>query len=108
MRSGRARRIEPDRMRWLGLVPAWLVLTALFSPALPFIGKAIVAAAFIIAFASPAEGLLFAAGLSPLGALIAAAFDINGFRLGEAIIVAFLAGSLLRGLVSAEEAGANE
>jgi O-antigen ligase len=83
-------------MRWLGLVPAWLVLTVIASPTLPLVAKAIVAAAFLIALANPAEGLLFAAGLAPAGALIASAFDIAGFRLAEAIVVAFLAGWLLR------------
>jgi hypothetical protein len=83
-------------MRWLGLLPAWLTLTALASSSLPLVGKGIVAASFLIALANPSEGLLFAAGLAPLGFLISAAFDISGFRLGEAIVVAFFAGSLLR------------
>lgn len=89
-------------MRWLGLLPAFLTLVVLISPTLPLVGKAIVAAAFVIALANPAEGLLFAVGLAPLGTLIAAAFDINGVRLTEAIVVAFLAGWLLRGFAVSE------
>src|SRR5712691_8556818 len=50
----------------------------------------------IVTLSSPAQGLLLAAGLAPLGSFLAALFDIGPFRLTEAILVAFIAAWLIR------------
>src|SRR5438874_780711 len=83
--------------RLLSLLLAWITVAALLSPDLPLVIKAIVGGIFVVSFWNPGEGLLFAAGLAPLGALIGLAFDADRFRLTEAVMVAFFAGSLLRG-----------
>jgi O-antigen ligase len=84
-------------LRWLGgAAAAALVVEALLSPFVTPFGKSIIAAVLLVSAWRPAEGLLLVAGLAPLGALLAAAFDFDPFRLGEAIVLAFLAAWLLR------------
>jgi O-antigen ligase len=60
--------------------------------------KAIVAITLAVTLAAPASGLLMVALTAPLGQLIAPAIGYSDFRIGEAIVIAFLAGWLLRGL----------
>lgn len=89
-------------MRWvamrrlLSVVPSLVTVTALLSAATPPTAKLIVAGVLAVTLWNPAEGLLLAAGLAPLGALLAVIFEIDPFRLTEAIVVAFLAGWLVR------------
>jgi O-antigen ligase len=90
-------RWTPAFRRLLSLPLTWITLTALASPTLPVIAKVIVGGVFAASFWNPAEGLLVSAGLAPLGALLAAVFDVEAFRLTEAIVLAFFAGSMLRG-----------
>ncbi len=92
--------------RLLSLVLAWLTVVAVLEPSLPLVARVIIGGIFAFAIWNPAEGLLLAAGLAPIGALIAAVFDVGPFRLTEAIVVAFFAGSLLRGW-PAPSAGSN-
>jgi O-antigen ligase len=84
-------------VRWLGVVPGWLTLTALFSAGLPSIAKAILVAIVGATACDPAEGFLLTAGLLPLGGLLATLFDVQAFRLTEAMALAFMATWLLRG-----------
>src|SRR5436309_9144386 len=93
-------------MRWLGLLPAWFTLTALGSSEPPLIGKVIIGGVVVLTVWNPFEGFLLAAGLAPLGALIATIFDIDAFRLSEAVVLAFLAAWLLRGSVPGKSRGA--
>ena len=58
--------------------------------------KALVALALGMAIASPFHGLLFAAAVAPLGVLGATLIHDEAFRISEAVVVAFLAGWLLR------------
>src|SRR5438094_819546 len=83
--------------RLLSLLLTWITFVALLSPELPLVTKTIVAGMFVVSFWNPGEGLLIAAGLAPLGTLLGLAFDVDRFRLTEAIVIAFFAGSLLRG-----------
>src|SRR5262249_29503459 len=83
--------------RWLGVVPAWLTAAALLSPTIPFVAKALILSVLLISIWTPAGGLLYVAGLAPLGTLVAIVFDVEGLRFTEALVLAFLGGSLLRG-----------
>lgn len=82
--------------RLLGLLLAWPILTVLVSPRVHVMAKLMVAATYLVSLWNPAEGLLLAVGLAPLGALFAAVFDIGPFRVTEAILIAFFSASLLR------------
>ncbi len=86
----------PPTRRLLSVVPSWVTAAALLSAATPPTAKLIVAGVLAVTLWNPAEGLLLAAGLAPLGALLAVIFDFDPFRLTEAIVVAFVAGWLLR------------
>ena len=90
-------RWTPAFRRLLSLILAWITLTAVASPTLGVMAKLIVGSVFAASFWNPAEGLLVAAGLAPLGVLLTAVFEIEAFRLTEAIVLAFFAGSMLRG-----------
>lgn len=83
--------------RLLSAAPIWLTIAALVSPTVPAIPKALVLGIFAVAAWNPCSGLLYLAGLAPLGALISTAFDIELFRLTEALALAFLGASVLRG-----------
>ena len=96
----------PTFGRLLSLLLTWMTLTALLSPDLPLVTKTIVAGIFVASFWNPGEGLLIAAGLAPLGSLIGVAFDADRFRLTEALVIAFFAGSLLRGWPTRDVASA--
>jgi len=96
----------PTFGRLLSLLLTWVTLTALLSPDLPLVTKTIVAGIFVASFWNPGEGLLIAAGLAPLGSLIGVAFDADRFRLTEALVIAFFAGSLLRGWPTRDVASA--
>jgi O-antigen ligase len=83
--------------QWLlAVVPCAVTLVALTAPTTPVAAKLTIAAIFIVTLASPAEGLLLSAGMAPLGSFLASLFDLGPFRLTEAIIVAFIAGWLIR------------
>src|SRR5712691_5021997 len=62
----------------------------------PWRVKASVAAMFALTVASPWRGLLFIAAAAPLGAWSGALTGFVNFRLTEAIVLAFLAGWLVR------------
>ncbi|PYR00079.1 MAG: hypothetical protein DMF97_10250, partial [Acidobacteria bacterium] len=86
----------PAIRRAAGILLAWFTVSALSSPTVPIIAKAILAAVFAATVWNPGEGLLLASALAPLGTLIAAIFDIGSFRLTEAVVLAFVAAWLLR------------
>lgn len=77
-------------------IPLWFTVAVLIFNAGWRI-KLIIGVVFGVTLAAPAGGLLLAAALAPLGRLIAEVADPNIFRMGEAIVLAFLAGWLLRG-----------
>jgi O-antigen ligase len=60
--------------------------------------KLVVALALGISLASPVHGLLLVAIVAPLGELIASLIGATTFRIGEAVVLAFLGGWLLRAL----------
>ena len=77
-------------------LPLWFTVTVLiFNVAWPI--KLVIGVVFGVTLAAPAEGLLLAAVLAPLGQLIAGLVGPISFRIGEAIVVAFLVGWVLRG-----------
>jgi len=78
-------------------IPAWVTIAALIFH-IGWRTKMIIALALGVSLASPVHGLLFAAALAPLGLLIAALVGDPNFRIGEAVVVAFLIGWLLRAL----------
>ena len=83
--------------RLLAIGPIGVTLIALIAPATPVAAKVGIAAVLIVALASPAQGLLLAAGLAPLGSLFGTVFDLGPFRLTEAIILSFISGWLMPG-----------
>ncbi len=72
-------------------------IVAIATPPLPLVAKTVIALVFAAALWNPAEAFLLAAGLAPLGALVASVFDVDAYRLTEAILLAFFGGSLLHG-----------
>ena len=62
----------------------------------PLASNLIVIAVFLISVAAPASGLLLVAALAPLGHLVVRVDDIRGVHLTDAIVIAFLAGWILR------------
>ena len=89
-------RSAPALRRLLCVAPCSVTLVALAASTTPGAAKIVMAAVLIVTLADPAEGLLLTAALAPLGAFFAALFDLGPFRLTEAIVVAFIAGWLLR------------
>ncbi len=84
----------------LAAIPLWLTLAVpLFET-----GRIALVVGFIFAVtvAAPVQGLLLAAVLAPLGQLLTRVVGAGDFRMSEAIVVAFLAGWLVRGLEDAE------
>jgi O-antigen ligase len=81
----------------LGLLafPLALTTTVLVFNVDPAI-KLIAAVTLAVSFVSPVYGLLLTAFLAPLGQLIAVAIGAASFRIGEAIVLAFFVGWLLR------------
>ncbi len=79
----------------LAAIPAFLTLAVLvFST--PWRLKLIVGSVAALTVVSPAYGLLLTALLAPLGHLIGILIGLDTFRIGEAVVVAFLASWLLR------------
>lgn len=73
-------------------IPLWMVIAVtVLSPATPAVAKVVMVTVLATTLWSPAEGLLLAVGLAPLGAILAAVFGLSPFRLSEAIIVSFIA-----------------
>ena len=58
--------------------------------------RTLVALALGVAIASPVYGLMLATAVAPFGALAATIIHDEGFRISEAVVVAFLVGWLLR------------
>jgi O-antigen ligase len=85
----------------LAALPLWATIAAVFypvpSPIVPWPIKATIALVFAVTCTAPAVGLLLAAVLIPFGDLFTVLVGLPVFRLSEAIVVAFLAGWLLRG-----------
>jgi hypothetical protein len=85
----------------LAALPLWATIAAVFypvpSPIVPWSIKLTIALVFAAACTAPALGLLLAAVLVPFGDLAALLLGLSAFRMSEAIVVAFLAGWLLRG-----------
>jgi O-antigen ligase len=63
----------------------------------PWSWKSMIGVIFATTLWSPAHGLLVAIVMAPLGQLILGWLDAGAFRIGEAAVLAFLAGWLLRG-----------
>ena len=82
----------------LAALPIGLTFALLQTPLVPRYVTLIVLAVFAISLAAPASGLLVVAALAPLGHLLALGAGVHGLRVIDAIVVAFLAGWLLRGL----------
>ena len=59
--------------------------------------KVVIAVALGVSVAAPVHGLLLVAIVAPLGELIASLIGAPSFRIGEAVVLAFLGGWLLRG-----------
>ena len=73
----------------LAAIPFWVVAASLaFNIGWPT--KLVIAATLALAIAAPVHGLLAAAAVAPLGQLAAAFIDDPDFRIGEAMVVAFL------------------
>jgi hypothetical protein len=81
----------------LAAIPLWFTL-ALFAFHAGWPIELVVAIVLCVTLASPVHGLLLTAVLAPLGQLVASSIGAVDFRMSEAIVVAFLAGWLLRGL----------
>jgi len=89
--------------RWLPLrlaivaVPFWLTIPVLISN-VDWPIKLVVAIVLGVTLANPGYGLLLVAMFAPLGELIAPLIGARNFRIGEAIVLAFLVGWVLRAL----------
>jgi O-antigen ligase len=85
----------------LAALPLWITFAAVFypvpSPIVPWSIKGTIAVVFALTCTAPASGLLLTAVLVPFGDLFAVLVGLPAFRISEAIVVAFLAGWLLRG-----------
>ena len=78
-------------------IPFWLTVPVLISNVDRPI-KLVVAIVLGVTLANPGYGLLLVAIFAPLGELIAPLIGARNFRIGEAIVLAFLVGWLLRAL----------
>jgi O-antigen ligase len=87
--TSRARRLA------LAAVPLWFTFAIVFFNT-PWRAKFLVSSVFAATVASPGYGLLIVAALAPLGRLIEIGLNLQPYRIGEAITLAFLAGWLLR------------
>jgi O-antigen ligase len=76
-------------------LPAWFTVAVLVFHT-PWRLKLVVGGFFAAALWSPVVALVALAAVVPLGRLIGIALDLHTFRLTEALVVAFLAGWLLR------------
>jgi len=79
----------------LAAIPFWVTAASLaFNIGWPT--KLVIAATLALSIAAPVEGLLLTAAVAPLGQLAAAFIRDPNFRIGEAMVVAFLLGWLSR------------
>src|SRR5207247_6273278 len=78
-------------------IPAWFTLAVLVFDVSWRI-KLVIAAVLAVTFASPAAGLLAVAALAPLNRLMMTALDTGAFRIGEAIVLAFLVAWVVRAM----------
>ena len=90
----------PQAVRALGrlalaIVPLWLIGSLVLSPSLPIPVRAVFAAVSVLALISPVEALIVVALMTPLGEFIGISMEAS-IRVAEALVVAFLAGWLLR------------
>lgn len=85
----------------LAALPLWATMAAISYPVpfpiVPWPIRVTIALVFAVTCTTPALGLLLAALLVPFGDLSAVLLGLPVFRMSEAIVVAFLAGWLLRG-----------
>ena len=79
----------------LAAVPLWLIIFVLISN-VGWPTKLVFAVALGVSVAKPVNGLLLVAIAAPLGQLIAPLIGATNFRISEAVVLAFLAGWLLR------------
>ena len=87
-------RSTPVRLA-LAAIPFWVTAASLaFNIGWPT--KLVIAATLAIAIAAPADALLVTAAVAPLGQLAAVFIRDPNFRIGEAMVVAFLLGWLSR------------
>ena len=78
-------------------IPLWLTTSILIFN-VGWQTKLLIAIVLGVSLVAPARGLLLAAACAPLGHLIAGFVGPGNFRIGEAVIVAFLTGWLVRAL----------
>src|SRR5215211_3061225 len=81
----------------IGAIPFLLIVSALVSR-VDWPLKLLIAATFVGSIATPAGGLLLVAALAPLSNVFAPAIGAVGFRVDEALVLAFLLGWLLQDL----------
>jgi O-antigen ligase len=80
----------------VAIVPGWVTFALLiFNVGWPT--KAIVGFVLMLSIFSPVAGFVTAVAVAPLGRLIAATVSVENFRIGEAIVLSFFVGWLLRG-----------
>jgi O-antigen ligase len=79
----------------LAAIPAWLTIAILVF-AVPVSIKLIIGVVLVVSFTSPAAGLLAVAALAPLGQILSELVGVSGFRISEAVVLAFVTGWLLR------------
>jgi O-antigen ligase len=79
----------------IGVIPFLLIVSALVSR-VDWPLKLLIAATFACSLAAPAGGLLLVAALAPLSNVFAPAIGAVGFRVDEALVLAFLLGWLLQ------------
>ena len=89
-------RLTPVRVA-LAVVPLWVTAASLLFN-IAWSTKLVIATTLAMALATPVEALLLVAAVSPLGQLVAALIHDENFRIGEAMVVAFLLGLILRSI----------
>lgn len=80
----------------LAVLPLWATIAVLFI-LVPWAIKLPIVLVFVVACVTPALGLVLATVVVPFGNLFALLVGWPAFRMSEAIVLAFLAGWLLRG-----------
>ncbi|HEY7289954.1 MAG TPA: O-antigen ligase family protein [Vicinamibacterales bacterium] len=88
------------RSRWMRLalaaLPCWFTFAVLVLNT-TWTTKLIVGGVFLATVLSPGRGLVVVAALVPLGRLLEALLNLQPFRVSEALVLAFLAGWLIKG-----------
>jgi O-antigen ligase len=82
--------------RVLAIAPCGVTALAFISPSTPLVARVVMAAAFLVTLVDSSAGLLFVAALAPLGEYLAYLAGIGGFRLADAILLAFIAAWLVQ------------